>query len=197
MGMRFLPISVLLAAGVCLVAQTPPPSTGTPAPPPTMTPADGTTLPLQFIAPPVIPPDTVVIQVGDVKLTAGQMGMIIDAYPENQRAFINGPGRQPFIDQVVRVLVLAEEGKRRKLDQTAKFQTQLAYSTTGILATHTDIAIREQAKPTAADLQAYYDLHKNEFTELRARHILIRTSGSAVPLLPNQEDMNEEQALAK
>jgi peptidyl-prolyl cis-trans isomerase C len=196
--MRFLPVSVLLlsilpGAGVCLMAQTPPP----PGSAPSMTSADGVTIPLQVIAPPVIPADRVVIQVGDVKLTSGQMGMIMEAYPENQRVWIDGPGRQPFIDQVVRLLVLAEEGRRRQLDQTEKYRTQFSYSATGILATHTDAYIRQSAKPTAADLQAYYDLHKNEFTELRVRHILVRTRGSAVPLLPNQADLSEEEALAK
>jgi peptidyl-prolyl cis-trans isomerase C len=152
---------------------------------------------LQFSTPPTIPPDRVVIQVGDTKFTSAQMGMILDAYPENQRAYVNGPGRQAFIDQVVRVVLLAEEGKRRKLDKTEKYQAQLAYSATGILATLTDLDVRQNTKPTDADLQAYYDLHKAEFTELRVRHILIRTSGSSVPLLPNQEEMSDEQALAK
>ena len=162
-----------------------------------MTTADGVTVPLSFTKPPVIPPDRVVIQVGDIQLTAAQMGMIIDAYPESQRGLLNGPRRQEFIDQVVRALLLSEEGKRRKLDQTEKFKIQLGFSGTGILATHTDADIREHSKPTGADLQAYYDLHKNEFTELRARHILIRTRGSSIPLLPNQDDLSEEDALAK
>ena len=191
--MRYLPVSLLLASSLCLRAQTPPPATGAPS----MTTPEGVTLPLQISQPPTLPPGQVVIQVGDLKLTSGQMAMIMEAYPENQRVWINGPGRQAFIDQVVRVLLLAEEGRRRKLDQTEKYQTQLSFSATGILATLTDADIRQATKPTGADLQAYYDLHKIEFMELRARHILIRTAGSSVPLLPNQEDLSDEAALAK
>ena len=133
--MRFLSCCLPLAAGVCLMAQTPPQPPSTPQstiPPPaasdgpSMTTPDGVTLPLQFTPPPVIPPERVVIQVGDVAITSGQMNMILEAYPESQRGYINGPGRAQFIDQVVRVLVLAEEGKRRKIDESEKFKTQLS-----------------------------------------------------------------------
>src|ERR1039458_10086599 len=100
--MRFLPVSVLLAAGLCLMAQTPPNGPSTPG---------SITLPLQLSTPPTIPPERVVIQVGDVRITSAQMDQILQAYPENQRVWVNGPGRQAFIDQVVRVMVLAQEGK--------------------------------------------------------------------------------------
>src|ERR1019366_3063745 len=108
--MRFVRILSLYAASLCLVAQTPPtspprpPASATPLAPstpatPTVAGPDGITMPLVMAPPPVIPPDRVVIQVGDVKLTSGQIGQILDAYPENQRAFANGPGRPQFIDQ--------------------------------------------------------------------------------------------------
>ena len=186
--MRFLPVSVLLAAGLCLMAQTPPNGPSTPG---------SITLPLQLSTPPTIPPERVVIQVGDVRITSAQIDQILRAYPENQRVWVNGPGRQAFIDQVVRVMVLAQEGKRRKLDQSEIYQTQLAFATAGILATHADIEIRNSLKPGDSALQAYYDLHKAEVTELRARHILIRVRGSSAPLLPGQADLSDEEALAK
>src|ERR1035437_7814640 len=112
MIMRFFRILPLYAAALCLVAQTPPkpPAQATPIAPstpatPTMTAPDGATLPLQIIQSAIIPPDRVVIQVGDVKLTSAQLGQILDAYPENQRVFANGPGRAQFIDQIGRAHV--------------------------------------------------------------------------------------------
>ena len=137
--MRFFRILPLYAVGVCLVAQTPdmpPPKPQLPATPiapstpatPTIAGPEGVTLPLEIIASPVIPPDRVVIQVGDIKLTAAQIDQILQAYPENQRVFANGPGRNQFIDQVVRVLLLSEEGKRRKLTETDAFKNQVMYS---------------------------------------------------------------------
>jgi hypothetical protein len=115
--MHFFRIFSLCAAGLCLMAQTP---TKTPAQPPVLatpvagsTPAtptptgpEGVTMPLNISPMPVIPPDRVVIQVGDIKITAAQMEENLQAYPQNQRMFINGPGRGRFIDKLVRVLML-------------------------------------------------------------------------------------------
>src|ERR1019366_3650242 len=159
--MRFVRILSPYIAGLCLVAQTPPTSPprppasatplapSTPATPATLTPSitgpDGVTFPLVIASPaPVIPGDRVVIQVGDVKLTSAQIGQILDVFPEGQRAFANSTGRPQFIDQVVRILLLAEEGRRRKLNETDAYRNQLTYSSDGILATQTDAEIKRQ-----------------------------------------------------
>src|ERR1019366_2510187 len=95
--MRFVRILSLYAASLCLVAQTPPtspprpPASATPLAPstpatPTVAGPDGITMPLVMAPPPpVIPADRVVIQVGDVKLTSGQIGQILDARSEERR----------------------------------------------------------------------------------------------------------------
>jgi hypothetical protein len=151
------------------------------------------------MAPPsaAIPADRVVIQVGDVKLTSGQIGQILDAYPENQRVFANGPGRAQFVDQVVRILLLAEEGRRRKLNETDAYRNQLTYSSDGILANQTDAEIKRQAAGDEALLRAYYEAHKSEYQQIHARHILIRMQGSPVQLPPGQKDLTDAEALAK
>jgi peptidyl-prolyl cis-trans isomerase C len=207
--MRFFRILPVYAVGLCLVAQTPPksppPASATPLAPSTpATPAtpsisgpDGVTVPLVMAAPPaVIPADRVVIQVGDVKLTSGQIGQILDAYPENQRVFANGPGRTQFVDQVVRILLLAEEGRRRKLNETEAYRNQLTYSADGILANQTDAEIKRQVSGDEALLKAYYEAHKSEYQQLHARHILIRMQGSPVTLLPGKKDLTDAEALA-
>ena len=208
--MRFFRILPVYAVGLCLVAQTPPksppPASATPLAPSTpATPAtpsisgpDGVTVPLVMAAPPaVIPADRVVIQVGDVKLTSGQIGQILDAYPENQRVFANGPGRTQFVDQVVRILLLAEEGRRRKLNETEAYRNQLTYSADGILANQTDAEIKRQVSGDEALLKAYYEAHKSEYQQLHARHILIRMQGSPVTLLPGKKDLTDAEALAE
>ena len=155
------------------------------------------TLPLQVIAPPVLPPDRVVIQVGDTKLTAGQVEKILDAYPDNQRVYANGPGRNQFIDQVVRILLLSGEGERRKLTETEAFKSQLTYAAASILAKLADADIRRKAQGDEAFLKAYYDAHKNEYEQVHAHHILIRAQGSPLPLNPGQKDLSDAEALAK
>jgi peptidyl-prolyl cis-trans isomerase C len=202
--MRFFQILTLYAAGLCLVAQTPTqvPGPATPVAPstpakPTMSGPEGITLPLEITTPPVIPPDRVVFQVGNLKLTGAQVDQILQAYPENQRVFANGPGRTQFIDQVVRVLLLSEEGRRRKLTETEVYKSQLMYSAAGILASHTDEDIKRQVRDNEALLRAYYEAHKSEWEQIHARHILVRMQGSLVSLAPGQKDLTEEEALAR
>src|ERR1039457_3754487 len=174
--MRFFRILPVYAVGLCLVAQTPPksppPASATPLAPSTpATPAtpsisgpDGVTVPLVMAAPPaVIPADRVVIQVGYVKHTSGQIGQILDAYPENQRAFANGPGRPQFIDQVVRIVLLAEEDRRRKLTETEAYRNQLTYSSDAILATQPAAAIKRLGADDEPLLRGYYEAHKSEY----------------------------------
>jgi len=204
MIMRFFRILPLYAAALCLVAQTPPkpPAQATPIAPstpatPTMTGPDGVTLPLEIIQPAIIPPDRVVIQVGDVKLTSAQVGQILDAYPENQRVFANGPGRAQFIDQVVRILLLSEEGRRRKLTETEAYKNQMVYSAAGILASNTDQDIKRKISGDEALLKAYYEAHKSEYEQIHAHHILIRMQGSLVNLAPGQKELTDAEALAR
>ena len=136
-------------------ARHPHPPLHRPPTPPSVAGPDSVTLPLELLAPAIIPADRVVIQVGDLKLTSAQVGQILDAYPENQRVFANGPGRAQFIDQVVRVLLLSEEGRRRKLTETEAYKNQLMYSAAGILASHTDEDIKRKISGDEALLKAY------------------------------------------
>src|ERR1051326_3046262 len=93
-----------------LLGQTAPPQTGAP-PQPTVTMGVDTSKPR-----PTLPPDHIVLSVADVQLTAAHFDLLVDSLPEQYRASARGPGRKAFADQVVRILVLAQEGKRRKLD---------------------------------------------------------------------------------
>src|SRR5258707_13327275 len=99
--MKSLPVLLLCWASVCLIAQTPPPQPSTPP----ASPVDGGTMPLQIVPPQdmtSVPKDKVIIQVNDIKITAGKLDQILEAYPENTRVFERGPGRQQFIDTLVR-----------------------------------------------------------------------------------------------
>src|ERR1700692_244378 len=97
---------VVCAAG--LAAQTPPPSTQTPPP---------SSILANF--------DKVVIMVGDEKITAGQLEQIIDALPEQNRARARGANKREFAEQIIRVKLMAQEARRRKLDQRSAVKMQL------------------------------------------------------------------------
>src|SRR5579863_6610146 len=118
-----------IASGLLAQAQTPPP------PKPASPPAPSVTMSVENPKPlPTVPPDKVVVSVGDVKITAAQFDLIIDSLPEQSRASARGPNRKLFADQLVRLLVLAQEGRRRKLDEGAAYRVQTLIQNANVLA---------------------------------------------------------------
>src|ERR1700754_3202178 len=117
--MRFFPI---LFFAIPLIAQDVPAGSGT--------------IPIEVISPvsATIPPDRVVLQVGDIKITAQQLDHLIDVYPASTQVYVRGAGRQQFADTVVRMLVLSNEARKRKLNETEKFKEQSRFSEDNVLA---------------------------------------------------------------
>lgn len=199
---------LLLGVAAGLSAQTPqpklPPPTPPPAPPPSAEP-NKTPVPhveLTMEDPhdrkmPVVPPDRVVLSVGDVKLTAAQFDQLIDSLPDQYKIVARGPGRKQFGDNLVRMLILAQEGKRRKLDESPGYSLQTMFQMANVLAGMTFQAMSKEVKVEDADMRKYYADHKGEFEQVSARHILIRMQGAPVPVKPGQKDLTPEEALAK
>ena len=191
--MTLFRILFLSSSAAWLLAQAPPPQPA-PAPKPAVT------MTMENPAPktmPVVPPDRVVVAVGDLTITAAQFDQIIDALPEQYRAVARGSGRKQFADNVVRIAVLAQEGKRRKLDESSAYRTQSRFEDASILANMTYEEIGKNAKLDEADVRKYFEAHKAEFEQVRARHILIRVQGSPAAVRPGQKDLTEAEALAK
>ena len=92
--------------------------------------------------------------------------------------------------------MMAQEARARKLDQSAAVKAKIALQSDQILAN----AVYQEltaGDPDDAALRAYYDAHKQDWDEVKARHILIRMQGSRVPLREGHKDLTEEEALAK
>ena len=191
--MTLLRILFLSSSTAWLLAQAPPPKPAS-VPQPTVTMTMDNPAPKTM---PVVPPDCVVVAVGDLTITAAQFDQIIDALSEQYRAVARGSGRKQFADNVVRIAVLAQEGKRRKLDESSAYRTQSRFEDANILANMTYEDIGKNAKLDEADVRKYFEAHKTEFEQVRARHILIRVQGSPAAVRPGQKDLTEAEALAK
>ena len=196
--MKSLQLVFFLTPVACLLAQTP--ASQPPAPQPAVqTTVKPPTVALQPPAPvaPNVPPDTVVLTIGDEKITAADLDRLIDTIPEQYRARIRAAGRRQFAENVVSLKVLAQEGRRRKLDESPAFKAQLAYQAEQLLAQQLYQNLQTTTKVDEATAQKYYDEHKGEYVQIKARHILIRVKGSAVPLRKDQKELTDEEALAK
>jgi peptidyl-prolyl cis-trans isomerase C len=182
---------VLLCPASFLLAQTPPPKTPPPMPEITRQVDVG-----QMLAP-AVPPDRVVITVGDVKITAAQFDQLVESLPEQYRAMARTTGRKQFGDNIVQILVLAQEGQRRKINETTEYKTLASFQQSNVLAALAVEAMRKDVKVDEADLRKYYDQHKSEYEQVHGAHILVRFQGSQVPLRPGLKDLTDAEALAK
>ena len=146
---------------------------------------------------PSVPPNQVVLTIGDRKITAAEFDQIIASLPVQYQTNARGAGRKQFAEQVVRIFLLADEGHRRKLDEAPAYKTQSAFQNANMLAGLTYEQIGKDSAVSAADVQKYYEAHKAEFERVKAKHILIRAQGSPLPLRPGQKELTEAEALAK
>jgi len=146
----------------------------------------------------MVAPDAVVLTVGEDKITKAQFDMILATLPPQQQAQVQTPkGRHDIAEKLAEILTLAQEAKAQKLDQTPKIQQQIALSVDQLLANAMYRDLAENTKPDDATLHAYYDAHKADWEEVKARHILIRFQGSKMPLGDGMKDITPEEALAK
>lgn len=171
------------------------PATTTPAVTPAPSDASSTAAALGHL--PNVPPNQVVLTIGEEKITAAEFEKIIGALPEQSRAQAAGPGRKQFLDNFIRVKVLAQEGRRRQLDKSPTFQMQVALQREEFLASSTYNSLAQSVPIGPEQLEQYYQQHKGEFETARASHILIRMKGSAAPLREGKKELTDSEALAK
>ena len=146
---------------------------------------------------PEVPPDRVVIAVGAIKITAAQFNAFIASLPAQYQRMARGPGRKQFADNIVKILTLAEEAQKRKLDETADFKIQELFQHYNLMANALSTEAGKDLKISEADVRQYYEAHKNEFETVHAKHILVRFQGSQVPVRAGQKDLSDAEALAK
>jgi len=141
--------------------------------------------------------DQVVLTVGSEKVTESMFQEIISSLPAQQQAQLTTPeARRSLAEQIAELKVMAQEARSRKLDQSAAVKTKLALQSDQVLAN----AVFQQltaGDPDDAALRSYYAAHKQEWDEVKARHILIRMQGSRVPLRDGQKELSDAEALAK
>ena len=183
---------LVLAGAACVSAQTPAPSQP-PATPPArvvITPANpATTNP--------IPPDKVVLTIGDQRMTAGEFDQLVEALPEQARAAARGPNKRQFAEQLVRIKILSPEAHKRKLDETPAVQRQIELQKDNLLANALFVDMTANVKVDEATERQYYEQHKSEYETVHARHILIRMKGSPLAQHAGKPELTEEEALAK
>jgi peptidyl-prolyl cis-trans isomerase C len=201
--MRVICTSLFLCAALSAQAPAPKPPAPAPAKPKVSAPKPASTAapkPSAAAAPkPAAAPsgsDKIVLSIGDEKMTAAQFEEFLAGFPPQLQAAAQGPGKRQVVEQLVSMKVLAQEARKRGMDRTPAFRAQLAMQTENLLAGTVYRDIMSNVKVTEEEGRKYYDAHKDEYERVKARHILVRFKGSAVPA-GDKKELSEEEALDK
>jgi peptidyl-prolyl cis-trans isomerase C len=141
--------------------------------------------------------DPVVLTIGTEKFTQVEFEQILATLPEQQRAAGQTPeGRRKIAEQLVDLKLLAQAARAQKIDQAPVMKMKLVLSVDQVLAGAMFQTLGTTGLDEAA-MHAYYDAHKQDWEEVKARHILIRMQGSKAPVRPGGKDLTDAEALAK
>lgn len=141
--------------------------------------------------------DPVVLTIGTEKITQSQFEAMIATLPAQQRAQITTPEQKKKVaEQLAELKILAQDARAHKLDQDPQMKVKLALGADQVLAQADYQAMGSRPADDAA-ARAFYDSHLEDFQEVTARHILIRTQGSQAPLRPGQKELTDAEALQK
>jgi hypothetical protein len=84
-----------------------------------------------------------------------------------------GAARQQLAGDYSRMLVLSNEGQKRGLDKTKRFDEILAFMKMRVLAQEFLTDLQEKSKPTAAQVEKYYQDNKGTYEELTLNRLFI------------------------
>jgi parvulin-like peptidyl-prolyl isomerase len=141
--------------------------------------------------------DPVVITIGTMKVTKGEYEQFINALPPQIQTEAKGPNKRKVAEQYAELRMMAEEARKRKIDQTPATKVQIAFQIDQMLAQMLFRDLQATVKVDDASVQKYYNEHKAEYEEVKARHILVRFKDSRVPLREGQKELSDAEALAK
>jgi peptidyl-prolyl cis-trans isomerase C len=144
-----------------------------------------------------VAPDAVVLTIGNLTMTRAQFEILLSALAQNGRPAATPAQKRQVAEQYAELETMAQEARKRKLDESAEVKQMMAIQSDSFLANSLAKKISDDTHFTELDLRSYYDSNKNEFEEAQGSHILIRFKGSKVPLKPNEKDLTEDEALAK
>lgn len=141
--------------------------------------------------------DPVVITIGSMKVTKSEYETFINALPPQIQNEAKGPNKRKVAEQYAELRMMAEEARKRKIDQSPATKAQIAFQIDQMLAQMLFRDLQNTVKVDDAAVQKYYDAHKNEYEEVKARHILVRFKDSRVPLREGQKELSDDEAKAK
>lgn len=125
-------------------------------------------------------PGRTIIDVNGEKITEADFAAAIEALPDRMKPTVqSAAGRRALADELVRLKLLEQEGRRMGVEKETDVARAIEMSTANIIAT---AALRKlaEAEPTEAELRTLYEQNRKQYEVVRARQITIAYQGGAI-----------------
>lgn len=133
------------------------------------------------------PTDPVVASAGSIRISAGDVRQVMVARrlsgdPQQVLSTVTVDGRERIARDLAETALLAQEARRRAIDQDPEVQRAIRWTVERLLAGELSRRELAGADTSEATLQAYYREHEIEFRtrpRVNARHIVVKTREEA------------------
>lgn len=140
--------------------------------------------------------DPIIVAAGDVTIRQSEFENALKTLPAEYQQFAQGPGKRQFADDYLRMKMLASEGLKAGLDKDADVVRQLGLMRENLIANAQLTKIEKGITVSDEDLKKAYGEKKNEYEQVKARHILVAFKGSPAAQAGKKE-LTEDEAKAK
>jgi hypothetical protein len=126
-----------------------------------------------------LPPDQVILKVGDRQITKAQFEQYIADLEAQQ-----GPAdlsRKQLGNNYASILMLSQQALDNHLEDSPTVIRQLAVDRTQILSNAEFAKLKEQATPTAAQMSEYYNAHLQDYDVVELRRVFIWKQSAVNP----------------
>ena len=150
------------------------------------------------LAPSLVGGGGVVLRAGTIALTKAEYEALVPGFARASGAPLTGADNQSMRSgqEVARVLALAEEAKRRGIDQDPEVAALMRVRSYVLLTNALFAKLTAEAKGDEAGTRALWESRQGEFVELTVRQILIRHKGVAMDK-PAVKVMDRSEAQAR
>ncbi|HEX6640444.1 MAG TPA: peptidylprolyl isomerase [Thermoanaerobaculia bacterium] len=140
--------------------------------------------------------DPIVIAAGDLSIRQSEFESALKSLPAEYQQYAAGAGKKQFAEDYLRMKMLAAEGMKSGLDKDPDVLAQLALMRENLVAQAQLAKIEKGITVSDDDLKKKYEANKDQYEQVKARHILIAFKGSPAAQ-EGKAELTEEQAKAK
>jgi hypothetical protein len=138
-----------------------------------------------------------IITIGNEQLTEGDFERWTDLRPIVREQLQKPQGRRIAATELVRMEALAQDARRRRLDQNPVVHDELRFQMDEVLANAEMRDVVRRSEPSEQDIHKYFAEHLRDFERVDVRQILISFHGCMTPPKEGQPEIDMDEAFHK